>query len=325
MDITRKAAVISLAASIAILALKFWAYSVTHSTAVLSDALESIVNVLSAAVAFQVMRVVARPADENHPYGHGKFEFFSMAFEGGLITFAGLVIAQESVKALMQGSIPRNLDAGLIISAIGALANLALGAYLLLTGRRHRSEALHASGVHVMTDVATTAGVIMGLALVRFTGLAWFDPVAALILAGLLVFSGYRIVRRAAAGMTDEVEPTAINQLTEALEKNRRPGIIDVHQMRVIRSGRYHHVDAHLVVPEFWSVLQAHAVADEFEKSVVRDYPYDGEIAFHLDPCEREYCTRCSVQGCPVRRKEFTGRQPFAALNLTHPPQKDLA
>ena len=325
MEITRKAAAISLGASVLILVLKFWAYAVTDSTALLSDALESIVNVLAAGVALQVVRVVARPPDEDHPYGHGKFEYFSMAFEGGLITFAGIMIAGEAGRAFFAGTVPRNLDFGLFIAVGAAVLNLVLGLYLLMIGRKHQSEALRASGIHVLTDVGTTVGAIAGLALVRLTGVSWFDPAAALIIAGLLIYSGYKIVRQAAAGLIDEVEPEALAQLTTAFEKNRRPGIIDIHLLRMIRSGRFHHVDAHLVVPEFWDVSKTHAVSDEFEKAVVASYPYDGEIAFHIDPCFRQYCEHCALMDCPIRRKEFRGRRPFTVQAVTHAPSKDLS
>lgn len=325
MKITRKAALISFAASVAILGLKFWAYVLTDSTAVLSDAVESIVNVLAAALALVMVSTAESPADEDHPYGHGKLEYFSSAFEGGLITFAGLVIAWQAVQALVTGAEPRNLDAGVTIAGLAALANWALGFYLLRVGRNHRSEALKASGHHVMSDVWSTVGAIVGLILVRLTGWGELDAVMALVIAAQLSFSGYKITRRSLGALVDEVEPQVLEDLARAFEKSRRPGVIDIHLVRVIRSGHFHHVDAHLVVPEFWNVAETHVMADAFEKAVVAHYPDDGEIAFHIDPCFRDYCSRCELGNCPVRRKDFVQTLPFTAGTLTHRPTRDLA
>lgn len=322
MDITKRAASISFFASVFILALKFFAYSKTGSTAVLSDALESIVNVVAAGVAFFVMRAVSKPADDDHPYGHGKLEYFSSAFEGGLITFAGIAIAREAYLSFQHGIAPHDLDLGLWISILAGVLNAALGIYLLRIGRTHKSEALVASGKHVLSDVWSTVGAIIGLILVKLTGIAWFDPVAALLIAVQLSFSGYQIVRGAIAGLTDEVDRLAIKEISVAIEKNRRPGIIDIHLLRLIRSGKFHHVDAHLVVPEFWNVAQTHELTHEFEKAVVAAYPYEGEMAFHIDPCFRDFCSRCSLVDCPIRRQNFKERVPFTVDGLVGKPNR---
>ncbi len=323
MTITRKAALISFLASLLILAVKFWAYAYTGSTALLSDALESIVNVMAAGFALSVMRVVESPADKEHPYGHGKLEYFSAAFEGGLIAFAGIMIAREAGLAWFEGRVPRNLDSGMALALIAAGANLVLGLYLRTVGRRQRSEALISSGQHVLTDVWSTIGVLIGLALVRLTGLTWFDPLAALAISIQLSYSGYKIVRRSAGGLMDEVEEHALKDLALAFQKNRRPGVIDIHLAKLIRSGRFHHIDCHLVVPEFLQVIETHAMMEDFEKDVVATYPFDGEINFHLDPCFRDYCSTCDYPDCPVRRHPFNRHRVFTAESMTNLPERD--
>ena len=323
MDLSRKAALLSFGASLVILALKSWAYVQTGSTAVLCDALESIINVLASGVALMVMRAVAEPADEEHPYGHGKLEYFSSTFEGGLITFAGIMIAREAILAFKGDFVPRNLDFGLLISAGAALANLALGLYLRTVGRRQKSEALTASGQHVLSDVWSTVGVLVGLGLVKLTGLTWFDPLAALVIAVQLSYSGYRIVRRSMGGLIDEVELPTLRQLALAFQKNRGPGVIDIHLVKIIRSGRFHHIDCHLVVPEFWQILQTHELMENFEDAVVSTYPFDGEINFHLDPCFRDYCSICELQDCPVRSRDFAGTREFTAASLMQKTVRD--
>jgi len=321
MDTSRKkAAVISVLVSVFVFAIKVVAYYATHSTAVLSDALESTVNVVASVVALIVIRVVSQPADEDHPYGHGKLEYFSAAFEGGLIFFAALMILRESIDALLAGQAARQLEFGLIIMVAAALINLLLGYYLKKIGDREKSEALRASSAHVISDVWTTVGVLAGLGLVLLSGWQWLDPVVAIAVALNLAYEGYKIVRKAGGSLIDEVDTEVLQELASALEKNRRPGIIDVHKLRIIRSGRFHHVDAHLVVPEYWDVSHTHAYCEEFEKTVVRDYPFDGEIAFHLDPCKRAYCKHCEMVECPIRRQAFEKQDPFTVVSLTGEP-----
>ncbi len=316
MQASRVASVISFVSSILILALKFFAYWKTSSTAILSDAMESIINVLAAGVTLLLMKHVVAPADENHPYGHGKLEYFSAAFEGGLIAFAGLAIAREAIQALWRGTPLHNLEEGIVYALIAALANLALGFYILSVGKKERSDALLASGRHILSDVWSTAGTLIGLLLVRITGLGWFDPIAALIIAANLSYSGYSIFRRSTAALIDETDPETLEELAKTFNANRRPEIIDIHLTKVVRSGRYHHVDSHLVIPEYWTVADAHPFVRRYELDVIKAYAGDGEINFHIDPCYRDFCANCQVDPCPVRQKPFVELKPFTAESL---------
>jgi cation diffusion facilitator family transporter len=318
-----KAAWISFLASIFVFGMKVAAYYYTNSTAVLSDALESTVNVVAAAVALIVIRYAAKPADEDHPYGHGKLEYFSAAFEGGLIFFAALMIIRESIQALIFGSEAHHLESGFLIMGLAAIFNLILGIYLKRVGGREHSEALKASGAHVISDVWTTVGVLGGLALLIFTGWTWLDSVVAILVGLNLAYDGYKIARKSGGNLVDETDPEVLEDLAKVLEKNRRPGIIDIHQLRVIRSGRFHHIDAHLVIPEYWDISKAHNYSGDFEAEVVRDYVFDGEIAFHLDPCKRAYCKMCTVEGCPVRQTPFQTRNPFTVASITGSPNNN--
>ncbi|MGZ3747927.1 MAG: cation diffusion facilitator family transporter, partial [Pseudobdellovibrionaceae bacterium] len=198
------AAWISLSASIFIFAMKVAAYYITHSTAVLSDALESTVNVVASFVALIILRIVAQPADEDHPYGHGKLEYFSAAFEGGLIFFAALMIIRESIDALIAGHTSRQLESGLVIMIVAAVFNFILGFYLKKIGEQEKSEALKASGAHVISDVWSSVGVVVGIGLVLLTGIQWIDPVVAIAVALNLAYEGYKIVRKSAGSLIDE-------------------------------------------------------------------------------------------------------------------------
>lgn len=154
----------------------------------------------------------------------------------------------------------------------------------------------------------------------HLTGLQWIDGLATMIISIYLGFEGYRIVRRSISGLTDEMDDESLEALSDSIRKNRRPGIIDIHNLRAIRSGSFHHIDAHLVIPEFWDVARAHEISHEFEKRVVGDYPYDGEFAFHMDPCKRKYCEFCDVKECPVRRKEFRVLRDFGVKDIIGGP-----
>jgi cation diffusion facilitator family transporter len=316
-----RAGFISLVVSIVLLGAKYQAYLLTGSTAILSDALESIVNVVAAVFAVGGLIFAGRPADRNHPYGHGKVEFFSAAFEGGLIAFAAVVIIYEVVQSLIHGVDVRRLESGVFIVLAAGLVNLALGLYLLHTGRRHASLTLVADGQHVLSDFYTSAGIVVGLLLVRFTGLVWLDPLVAGVVALNLMWTGARLVRHAAGGLLDEEDTPLLNHLLDVLSGHVGQGVIRVHHLRAIRSGRFHHVDAHLVVPEFWSVDRAHELAEDLAREVIKELGVDGELAFHTDPCHRAYCAMCDLEGCVVRREPFHARP---ALTLEEVVQPDM-
>ena len=305
-----KAGIISLVVSLALLWAKFLAYQLTGSTAVLSDALESIVNVIAASFAIASLVFAGRPADRNHPYGHGKIEYFAAAFEGGLITFAAILILYTAGKGFLETPELKQLDIGLAITFGAGIVNAVLGWFLIRVGRRTSSLTLVADGQHVLSDFWTSLGVIVGLLLVKLTGLLWFDPAVAAIVGLNLGWTGLRLVRHAAGGLLDEEDTQLLGKLIKALDAYRMPGIIRIHHLRAIRSGRFTHVDAHLVVPEFWSVERAHTLMETFEERVMSACGVEGEIAFHIDPCHRAYCALCDVMDCPVRVAPFVARPP---------------
>ncbi|HEY7870575.1 MAG TPA: cation diffusion facilitator family transporter [Methylomirabilota bacterium] len=316
-----RAVLVSVAVSMVLLVAKYQAYRLTGSTAILSDALESIVNVVAAVFALGGIVFAGRPADRNHPYGHGKIEFFSAAFEGGLIAFAAVLIAYEVVLSLLRGPELRALDLGVAIVLGAGIMNLLLGWYLIRTGRRHDSLALVADGRHVLTDFYTSAGIVAGLLLVRFTGLAWLDPLVAAVVALNLLWTGFRLVRVAAGGLLDEEDPALLDRLLKVLGPHLGGGVIRVHHLRAIRAGRFHHVDAHLVVPEFWSVERAHELTEDLADRVVKELGVEGEMTLHTDPCHRAYCAICDLDGCPVRREDFRGRPPLTLDEAVRPDE----
>jgi cation diffusion facilitator family transporter len=314
-----RAGLLSLVVSIVLLGAKYAAYRLTGSTAILSDALESIVNVVAAMFAVGGLLFAGRPADRNHPYGHGKIEFMSAAFEGGLIAFAAVLILWEAVQGLVYGVEVRRLEQGLLITLAAGLVNLGLGWYLVRTGRRHASVLLEADGRHVLSDFWTSLGIVLGLLLVQATGLVWLDPLVAAVVALNLLRTGFMLIRHAGGALLDEEDPGLLRRLLEVLQPHVGRGVIRIHHLRAIRSGRFHHVDAHLVVPEFWTVEQAHELAEGLAARVMVDLGAEGELVFHTDPCHRLYCAMCDLPGCPVRREPFSGRPPLTLDEAVQP------
>jgi cation diffusion facilitator family transporter len=312
-----RAGLVSLVAGTAILFAKFVGWAVTGSSAVFADAAESIVNVIAAAMATYSVAVAARPADADHPYGHGKAESLSAAVEGALIVVAALLIAVEAVREIVVGPELQRLGAGIAISGGAGLANLGLGLYLVRAGRRAGSEAIVADGLHVITDVVTTVGTILALALVWWTGFVLLDPIAALVVAANIVWTGARVIRRALVSLLDEADFTALERIAKQLEKARRAEWVEIHQLRSWTSGPLRHVDLHLIVPRYLSIERAHELGDELEHRLAELEGGAGEAVVHLDPCTPRHCRACSMPDCPVRAAPVDAPFAYTVESLT--------
>jgi cation diffusion facilitator family transporter len=311
--------VLSLGVAIVLLAVKFWAYALTGSQAIFSDALESIVNVVASAFALAVVAWAGRPADRDHPFGHGKLEFFSAVFEGGLVFAAGLVIVWQAAVAFVDGTSPKSLGAGLALTSVAGVVNGVVGWFLVRWGRRHHSAAIEADGHHLLSDFWTSVGVVAGLALVAATGMWWFDPLVAALMGALLLTTGWRVVRRATGGLLDEEDPDLLRRVVAVLQPRVGNGLIRVHKLRAIRSGTFRHFSAHLVVPEFWSVQRAHDAASTLAAEVMHDLPGEGAVELQTEPCERAWCAMCDYEPCPVRLQPFVRREPLTVDEAVAP------
>jgi cation diffusion facilitator family transporter len=313
-----RAILVSLVAGSAILALKAWAWRLTGSAALQSDALESVVNVVAAAFGLGAIIFAGQPADRDHPYGHGKMEFFAAAFEGGLISLAAVLIVFSAARALWLGQEPHDLGLGLAVNVGAGALNGLLGWFLVSRGRALGSKALEADGHHVLSDFATTGGILVGLLVVAATGVWWLDPVIALLVGLWLGRTGFRLVRESAAALLDEEDAETIGRLVTSLDALLRRGVADhgvitVHGLRAMRSGRLTHVDVHMVVPEYRPVSEAHDGAERFEKALIAAAELEGEVHAHLDPCRKKYCARCTDEKCPIRAEPYKGIPPVTA------------
>ena len=313
------ASYLSLLLGIILLCFKFYAYHITNSQSIFSDALESIVNVIAAIITVIVIFVAAKPADKDHPYGHGKIESIASTFEGGAILLAGILIIIQSIQVFFHGSEISQIDSGLAIVVGAGVVNGLLGCFLFFRGKKFHSEALKSSGLHLMTDMLTSVGVLFGLLMVKYTGIAWIDSVVAAIFGAMLVFTGGKILLRSGNILIDGHDVDTLKSIANLFEKHIRPGVIQIHFTRVIRSGNYHHIDCHMVIPEFWTVLEAHDFSEKFEKSIIGDYLVDGELHIHHDPCQKAYCESCDLKDCPIRKSEFVERKKLTFEEITAP------
>jgi len=304
--------------SVALFALKMLAFFLTNSVAVLTDALESTVNVVTGFIGLYSLRISAKPRDQEHPYGHGKVELLSASFEGVLILVAGLMIVYESANNLLHPHTVQQLDTGILIIAFTAAVNYGLGAWCIRAARKHHSMALNASGHHLQSDTWTTLGIIAGLVLLRLTGIAWIDSAVALFFALFIIVEGYKIVRQTISGIVDEADVTLLNQLIGALNAQKKPTWIDLHNLRIIKYGSVLHFDCHLTLPWYFNVRQAHAEVDALEQLIAQHFPQSVEMFVHTDGCVAPHsCRICPMAECPVREAAFEGRLDWTLDNIT--------
>lgn len=294
VQLQKRAAHLSLALGALLFLLKFVAYLLTDSSAIFSDALESIVNVIAAGFAVYAIHLSNMPADREHPYGHGKIEFISAAFEGGMIVIAALVIVAHAISILRHPPTYQSLDLGMLLMLIALLANGAAGLYLVRIGQRSQSLALEADGQHLIADAATSAMVIVAMLLVRLLGWRHADPICAIAIACYISIIGWRLVRRSTAGLMDEQDESD-RKLLEGILNNhigpqgKAPQICSYHKLRHRHSGRYHWVDFHLVVPGDWSVEIGHRIASTIEYEIEQTLKYANATA-HVEPCRDSTC-----------------------------------
>jgi cation diffusion facilitator family transporter len=273
----------SIAIGLAVLALKTMAWWVTDSAALFSDAAESVVNVAASLAAFVALRLAARPADADHPYGHDKAEFFAAVIEGVLIVVAAIVILQETWQAVLA---PRPITApwqGMALNAAAGMLNLAWGVLLVRAARRLRSPALAADGKHLLADVVTSAGVLVGFALAVATGIWWLDPLLAAATALYILVSGTMVIRASVGGLMDEAPAAEIVARIRELVGVHAEGAIEAHDLRMRHAGRLTFLEFHLVVPALMTVADAHAICDRIE-AALEDELTETHVSIHVEP-----------------------------------------
>lgn len=275
----------SIGAAIIAVTLKFGAYYLTGSVGLLSDAVESLVNLVAAGTALFALWYSIQPVDRTHNYGHRKIEFFSAAVEGALIVVAAIVIIWYSIARLLAPHPIEAVGIGLLIAMIATLVNLVLAVAMLRVARKHESVVLQADGKHLMTDVWTTVGVVAALILASATGWDWIDPIIGLLVAANIVYIGFHLLRGSFDGLMDRAVPaTEERRIRLAIEENTPPGVT-YHALRTRRAGSHREVDLHLLVPGAQHVRDAHLLAKRVENAIAEIYPTT-DIVIHIEPLE---------------------------------------
>jgi cation diffusion facilitator family transporter len=308
-DINKKhAALISLIIGVLMFFGKMGAYLLTRSTAVLSDAMESVVHIFATGFAFYSLHLSTKPPDSGHPYGHGKVEYFSAGFEGAMIIIAAISIIAYAVKDIIFGTHLEQLDTGAVIILGASIINAVLGVYLIRTGRKTKSLVLIADGKHVLTDSYTSIGAFIALILVLWTGIIQIDAIIAVIMALNILWTGKNLVRESVGGLMNETDTETLKEIARALEEIRRKdkNLIDLHLLRYWRSGNRYFVDFHLTIPYFLTVVQSHELSHKLDGMFkIIFHTNDVELLSHIEPCEPTCCVICRKDNCTVRKKPF--------------------
>lgn len=295
---------------------KLWAWHITNSDAVFSDAMESVVNIISAFMGLYSLYLAGKPKDENHPYGHGKIEFITSGVEGSLIIFAGIMIIVEAVDSLLHGNVLSKIDWGIWIILATGLINYFIGYISIKKGKKDNSVVLISSGRHLQTDTLTTFGVVVSLILVYFTKINWLDGAVALLFGTYIIFVGYKIIRESLRGIMDEADPELLQQVINVLNKNRKTEWIDIHNMKIQQYGSGLHIDAHLTLPWYQSLKDSHAEMESLIKTLAKNTERTVEFNFHMDDCKPISCPICAID-CPHRQHPFVKKVEWNSENIS--------
>lgn len=305
----QRARLLTIAASVLIslllLGIKFYAYWLTQSVAILSDALESIINVVASSFALAAVILAAKPPDLTHPYGHGKIEYVAVGFEGALIFLAALGIFVKAGQQIWQPQPLPDLEMGWGLLLGASLVNLGLGLTLIAVGRRTDSITLIADGRHILTDVYTSAGVLVGLFLVWLTDRLWLDGATAALVGVNILYTGWKLLRQAFAGLLDESDTALLEKIAAILKAHRQSSWIDIHKLRARKAGTRLFVDFHLILPRDFNLEEAHQEVKNLEEIFKSHFQDQADVHIHVDPCDRDQeCPSCGYDPCSSRQAE---------------------
>lgn len=295
---------------------KFFAWYITNSDAILTDAIESIVNILAGLFALYSIYYAAKPKDEDHPYGHGKIEFFSSGVEGGMIFLAGVSMIAKGVYAFFVPHNISNIDIGMALTTLSGLVNYLLAQILIKRGKELHSPTLVADGKHLLTDTWSSLGLLLGLAVIYFTQIAWIDFVITILLGLLITYTGFGLIKESVFNLLDKADYAQIKYLIEVFNSKRKASWIDIHNLRVLKYGSVIHVDCHMTLPWYFSLEEAHKEVDALGKLVTNELNYEIEFFIHADPCLPASCSICEMPNCEVRRHPFVKKLQWNLANV---------
>ena len=303
--------------SLLLMGMKLMAWAITGSNAILSDALESVINIVAGSFALYSVWYSSQPKDIDHPYGHGKIEYLSAGFEGALVFFAGAFMMYLGVKALFHPEPLRETLLGAVLSLMSGAGNYFLGRFVIQAGIKMNSPVMIADGKHLQTDTWSSIGLILGLVLIHFSGFLWIDGVLAIVFGALIFLQGFRIVKDSVRNLLDQADESKLLELVNILNQRRKPQWIDIHNLRVLKFGPRLHVDAHVTLPYYLNLEESHALVVELENAVKESTGNDVELFIHSDPClPPESCSVCLLAQCPVRKHPQTRNLPWSLETL---------
>lgn len=299
-----------------LMGVKFFAFFKTGSNAILTDALESIINIVAGGFGMYSLYLASKPHDEDHPYGHGKIEFISASIEGSLILAAGTIMI---IKSMYNFFIPvsiGHLDIGLVLIVLSGIINYFLGTIAIKSGKRNSSLTLIASGEHLKADAYTTIGLLVGLGFILLTGILWLDNVIAITLGIIIIISGYRILKKSVAGIMDEADFSLLKLVVVHLNENRRENWMDIHNLRIIKFGEKIHIDCHTTIPWYFNAMEVHEELKLVEKNIKEIIPNNLETFIHADPCLPRCCKSCMKMDCSQRVYPFEKKIEWTLENV---------
>lgn len=303
--------------SVAILVGKFIAFWITNSVGILTDAMESIVNVVAGFISLFSLRWAAQPKDKEHPFGHGKMELISASIEGLLIAVAGGMIIFEGIQRLFSPAEIGRLDIGIIVVAVAGLINYLAGWYSIRMGKKHNSIALIAGGKHLQSDTYSSIGLVIGLLLLFYTHIAWIDSALALIFGSIIIITGISILRKTIANLLDKADNDLLTLIAASINKHRRAEWIDIHNTKIIKYGSFLYIDCDLTLPWYFNVAESHEACESLESTLIADFSDRIQVSIHSDPCRMAHCTHCAMSACTTRQAPFIAPENITLANMT--------
>ncbi len=299
-----------------ILVVKFFAFFKTNSNAVLTDALESIINIVAGGFGLYSLYIAAKPNDEDHPYGHGKIEFISASIEGTLILTAGIAMIIKSTYNLFKPIEISRLDIGLVLIFISGIINFILGRIAQKSGEKNSSLTLIASGEHLKADAYTSIGLLVGLGFIYLTDYFWIDNIVAILMGLLIIYNGFKILKKSVAGIMDEADFYLLDKVVVQLNSNRKENWMDIHNLRIIKFGDKIHIDCHTTIPWYFNANEVHEELKLVEENIKQIIPNNLETFIHADPCLPKSCKSCYKADCNFRQSPFEQRIEWTLENV---------
>lgn len=306
-----------LIAGMVLFVIKIIAFIITDSVSILSDALESTINVVTGFVTLKSIQYAAKPRDEDHPYGHGKIEHLTAAIEGILILVAGIIIVTEAILRIGNPVVLSKMDLGILLIAFTGLVNFVLGKYSHHVGKATHSMALQAGGKHLIADTYTTLALVGGLMIYHVTGLYWIDSVLAVIFGSFIIYAGIKVIIKTAQGLMDEADLNKLEELSSVLQSERKKSWVNVHKLTYLKFGHVAHIDLHLTLPWYYNLVQVKDEVDELKNLIIqRIDEEDVDISVQSEPCQSSMCYLCSLE-CSERKSPFVRQELWTKTHVT--------